>query len=207
MNKILDPAIDLLADAPLTPEQRVVWNQMRAELSETRAKLVEMDNRIQLLQREPTDEAGHTILTRPEFNREVARMLAFDERYGGTSSVLYYDFENLEEISAKFGKAVANAAVQEIGRLFMKNVRGSDIIGRLATDEFGVLLVRCDNENAWKKGKLLASTLSEGLLEVHGCAINLEINYGAYTFRENEGVAQGLKQAAQIVTKATPIVK
>ena len=49
------------------------------------------------------------------------------------------------------GKSVANAAVREISDILMKQVRGSDIVGRLAPDEFGVLLMRCDNENAWKK--------------------------------------------------------
>jgi diguanylate cyclase (GGDEF)-like protein len=129
-------------------------------------------------------------------------MLAFDERYGGTSSVLYFDFENLDSIAGKHGKAVANATVREISNVLMKHIRGSDIVGRLAADEFGVLLVRCDNPQAWKKAEQLSSTLYEALAEVHGCTLNLAISYGAYTFKENEDVGRGIKEAAQVVTKA-----
>lgn len=174
---------------------------MRTELIDTRARLVDADKRIQILQRETVEEP-HTILTKPEFHREVARMLAHDERYGGTSSVLYYDFENMDEVTAKYGKSVANAAIHEIASVLMKQVRGSDVVGRLAPDEFGVLLVRCGNDDAWKKGKLLAHNLHEKLVEVHGNKIDIQINFGAYTFRDNEDVSKGLKQAAQMVTKA-----
>lgn len=201
MIKPLDLAIDWLADAPLTPEQRQVWSQMRTELIDSRAKLSDMDKRLKLLQRDPEEMPSQTILTRPEFNREVARMLAFDERYGGTSSVLYYDFENMEEIATRYGRSVANAALHDISSVLMKMVRGSDIVGRLASDEFGVLLVRCDNENAWKKGKLLSHALHEKLAQVHGNKIDVSISYGAYTFRDNEDVGKGLKEAAQMVTK------
>ena len=202
MNKHFDPAIDWLADAALTPQQRQVWNQLRSELVETRDKLVDLDKKIKMLQRDAQDNQPQSVLTRPEFNREVARMLAFDERYGGTSSVLYYDFENLDEIAARFGKSVANATIQEIGKGLMKQVRGSDVVGRLAGDEFGVLLMRCDNDNAWKKGKLIAQYLQDKLFEVHGCKIEIIISYGAYTFRENDDIGKGLKEAAQMVTKA-----
>lgn len=205
MSKTFDPTIDWLADATLTLQQRQVWNQLRSEFIEAREKLAEMDKKIKMLQRDAAEDHPQSVLTRPEFNREVARMLAFDERYGGTSSVLYFDFENLNEISAKFGKSVANATLQEIGSILMKQVRGSDIVGRLAADEFGILMMRCDNSSAWKKGKLVAAALQEKLTEVHNCKIDIEISYGAYTFRDNEDVGKGLKEAAQMVTKAEGI--
>ena len=203
MTDMIDPALDWLADAPLTEEQRKNWNLLRSELVSARAQIQEMDKRIKIMQRQPDDDAIQSILTRPEFNREVARMLAFDERYGGTSSVLYYDFENLEEVTTRYGKSVANAAIHEISSIMMKQVRGSDVVGRLAIDEFGVLLMRCDNLAAWTKGKLIAKHLHENLKEIHGCDLKLEISYGAYTFRENEDIAKGLKQAAQMVTKTS----
>ncbi len=201
MNKVFDPSIDWLADAALTPEQRQVWNQMRAELVDAREKLTVQEKKIQMLQADAPEGHVHSVLSRPDFNREVARMLAFDERYGGTSSVLYYDFENLDEITARFGKSVANAAVHEIGTILMKQVRGSDVVGRLATDEFGILLMRCDNDAAWKKGKVVAQALQSQLTEVHGCKIEIAISYGAYTFRDDVDIGKGLKQAAQLLTK------
>lgn len=200
MNHSFDLTIDWLADAPLTPDQRNIWDLLRTELIDSREKTRLMEKRIQTL--ENAHEEHHSILTRPEFNREVARMLAFDERYGGISSVLYFDFENMEDVATRFDKSVANAAIREIGKVLTHHVRGSDIVGRLAPDEFGVLLMRCDNSFAWKKGEQLGGELHKSLAEVHGCKLELIINYGAYTFADNKDVAVGLKEAAQMVTKA-----
>ncbi|MDP9126929.1 MAG: diguanylate cyclase [Pseudomonadota bacterium] len=200
MTAPLDLAIDWLADASLTPEQRRVWNMLRSELIDTREKTRVLEERLHAL--ELGGEEPLTVLTRPEFNREVARMLAFDERYGGISSVLYFDFENLESVAAQHGRAVVNAALRSISSVLTRYVRGSDIVGRLAPDEFGVLLVRCDNAFAWKKGEQLGKALHDALDEIHGCKLGLTINYGAYTFHDDKNVAAGLKEAAQMVTKA-----
>jgi diguanylate cyclase (GGDEF)-like protein len=201
VTKPLDPNNDFLADAALSPEQRQLWELMRGELNAARSKIDDQAARIRLLERQPVEE-DHSILTRPEFNREVARMLAFDERYGGISSVLYFDFEHLEEVAGRFGKSVANAAVRQISDVLIKHVRGSDIVGRLAPDEFGVLLMRCDNPSAWRKGESLAALLYDELSEVHSCRLEVGISYGAYTFSGNEDVSTGLKEAAHAVTRA-----
>jgi len=193
-------AFDPLADANLSPDQRKVWEETRANLDLTRTQVRELEKRIRELEHR-TDDNPTMILTRPEFNREVARMLAFDERYGGTSSIVYFDFENMEEISGRYGKSVANAAIREITNIFTEQVRGSDIIGRLAPDEFGILLVRCSNADAWKKGKHLAGVLMQKINEMHGNKLDLQIGYGAYTFREDEDVSKGLKEASQLLTK------
>ncbi len=193
---------DFLADAPLTPEQRQAWDKARAELNAMRGQVRELEKRLQELEHIASDDAA-MILTRPEFNREVARMLAFDERYGGVSSVLYFDIENLGSITERFGKAVANAAVRELSDALVTQVRNSDIVGRLAGDEFGVLLIRCPNPEAWKKGKDLANSIMSRLAEVQGCAIEPQISYGAYTFGEDKDVAVGIKEASSLMTKIT----
>lgn len=200
MSDSFDPAIDWLADAPLTAEQRNVWDLMRTELLDTREKIRGLERRLKTLERTP--EEPLSVLTRPEFNREVARMLAFDERYGGISSVIYFDFKNLDDVATQHGKSVANAAIREISNVLTHHVRGSDIVGRLAPDEFGVLLMRCDSTFAWKKGEQLGQALHAALAEVHGCKLNLKINFGAYTFRDDKDITAGLKEAAQVMTKA-----
>jgi len=126
--------------------------------------------------------------------------LAFDERYGGMSSILYFDFDGLDEVAVRFGIAVATNTLEEIVSTLTRGVRTSDIVGRLAPDEFGVLLMRCDNTAAWRKAESLAENLQQVLTEVHSCKLSVSISYGAYTFRDNEDLAVGLKEAAQAMT-------
>jgi len=193
-----------MADSPLTGKQQLIWQNMCSELVQARMQVKELETRLKTLERQNADE-NPSVLTRPEFNREVARMLAFDERYGGISSVLYFDIENLDTLATQHGHQAAEYAVRCVSDALAHNIRRSDILGRLATDEFGVLLPRCDNANAWKKGEQLAGAVFESLAAKEGLTLRPTVTYGAYTFQDKEDLATGLKRAASNVTRlATP---
>jgi diguanylate cyclase (GGDEF)-like protein len=184
----------------LTINQRRVWTVLRGELASAQAKNQELTERLHQYEQQK-DDGETSVLNRVDFNREVARMLAFDERYGGMSSILYFDFDGFDEASSRFGKAVTNAALREIATILAHGVRNSDIVGRLAPDEFGVLLMRCDNAAAWRKAETLSANLQQALMEIQGCTLNINVSFGAYTFRDNEDLAVGLKEAAQTMTQ------
>ena len=175
---------------------------LRGELASAQARNQELQEKIRLFEQKQ-DNPEPSILTRPDFNREVARMLAFDERYGGISSVLYFNFEQLDQTAVRYGRSVANAVLREIGITIMRGIRNSDIVGRLAPDEFGVLLMRCDNAAAWRKAEALAAQLQQALIEIQGCVLDIKISFGAYTFHDNEDLSVGLKEAAQSLMKAS----
>jgi diguanylate cyclase (GGDEF)-like protein len=199
MANAFDFSVDPLADAPLTVDQRRVWNALRGELASAQAKNQELLERLRQYEQQKTD-AEPTILNRIDFNREVARMLAFDERYGGMSSILYFDFDGIDETTAQYGRSVSNAVLREIASVLTSGVRNSDIVGRLAGDEFGILLMRCDNSAAWRKAETLSVSLQQALAEIRECKLDIKISYGAYTFRDNEDLAVGLKEAAEAMT-------
>lgn len=202
MSAPLDLLTDELADAPLTPEQRVIWRDLCAELVLARVRIQELETRLRVLDREGTTQGPSTgLLNRPDFNREVARMLALDERYGSISSVIYFNFENLDTIKNRHGANLVEAAIRCIGDTLVNQIRRSDVLGRLSPDEFGVLLPRCNNENAWKKGEVLATVLYDALCDLWGPNLKPQIGFGAYTFSQKDDLAQGLKLAAEKITK------
>ncbi len=192
MTQMTESSLALLAEAPLTDEQRQALNALKKELEDIRAKNRELQEKL----RQFEEQHESPILNRPDFNREVARMLAFDKRYGGTSSILYFDFSSLDETAANFGREAVAEATREIAYIFSHNVRSSDIVGRLAPDEFGVLLMRCDNAPAWRKAEILASLLQQSLNKVCNGTLDLKVSYGAYTFRDDEDISISLKETA-----------
>lgn len=201
-NTPFDHMADALSDAPLTAQQQKIWHDMCAEMISARIRIQELENRIKTLNRQSSsDSPVQTILSKPDFNREVARMLASDERYGTISSVLYFDIENLDAIKQRHGSEIVDAAMRCICDTLLISVRRTDILGRLATDEMGILLPRCNNEFAWRKGEEIASKLYDVLTKNWGPNLKPSISYGAYTFREKEDVATGLKKAASSLTR------
>jgi diguanylate cyclase (GGDEF)-like protein len=201
MVDIVDFSADALADADLTDDQRRVWNMLRTELASFQAKNQDLLERLREYEQQG-DDSQSTVLTRNDFSREVARTLAFDERYGGMTSIVYFDFEGLEETTERLGDALGNAVRQEIGSVLTLNVRKSDIVGILASDQFGVLLMRCDNDMAWQKAEILSASLQHALSKIGDRELNINISFAAYTFRDNDDVAAGLKEAKQLITRS-----
>lgn len=185
---------DPLADAALTPEQRTLWQKFQEDHTRLQGRVSELQTRLEVKDDEPP---MGMILSRPEFNREVARLLALEERYGGTSSIIYFDCDNLDQLTKKHGRNVTNAATRKLCDTLLAHVRACDIVGRLDKHEFGVLLVRCNPENAWRKGALLAEQMRVAVAEIHTHTFDLSVSFGAYTFVERDDVANGIKAAAK----------
>ncbi len=190
----LDLTTDWLAHAPLTPDERRAWQTCRTAVKELQAQNKALAEKIRQL--EADQDNAPLLLTRTDFNREVARMLAFDERYGGTSSVLYLDIEGLGEAFGVLGSVRSQALLEKIGGALGDHVRKSDIVGRLAPDEFGVMLMRCPNDMAWRKGESLACVLEDLLARVQGLSAPLKVAYGAYTFGDKEDPASENEERA-----------
>ena len=184
---------DLLQNAALTSEERKVWEATRAELAKTRSRLALCEA---LLSDIESRDSG-IILTRPDFNREVARMLACDERYGGVSSLVYFDIDGLEQVIEKYGQPMFEKVTEKVGHTLGGHVRRCDVVGQLGPAEFGVLLLRCNNEDAWRKAEGLTAALEEELAKISGMEVSLSISYGAYTFKDAEDLASGISKAAE----------
>lgn len=186
------PDYDPLEDAALTHEQRAYWLQYRAAHEKLQKRVAELQSQ----QAYDDSDLQGMILSRPEFNREVARLLALEERYGGTSSIIYFTCDNLETLTVNHGRSVTNAAVRILCDTLLQKVRACDIVGRLGNNEFGVLLVRCGNDDAWRKGGSLAAAMRESVVSVHQHRFELAVSYGAYSFAPRDDVATGLQHAA-----------
>ena len=140
------------------------------------------------------------VLSNNDFHREVVRMLAYDERYGGISSIVYLYFSGLEELSAT-KETVYRDFVRVISDTLVSNVRKSDIVGKVAKSEFGILLLRCGKEMAWAKAKSLTTILKQDFYELNmAYEANVKVSCGAYTYGEKEDAREGLQKAAKVLT-------
>jgi diguanylate cyclase (GGDEF)-like protein/PAS domain S-box-containing protein len=96
--------------------------------------------------------ADHDHLTglfnRRRFYEELERELARVRRYGGRAALLWVDLDGFKEINDRFGHHVGDDVLRHVAAALRLEVRRSDFIGRLGGDEFGVVLVEVDEEEA-----------------------------------------------------------
>lgn len=128
------------------------------ENAHLRARIAALEGEIDALKGKKA-EAG-AVLPRADFIREIARMVAHDERYGGTSSLLVLSFEGLEAYKKTDG-AVYFKVMEAAGECIARNVRTCDIVGQTGGEDFSIMLTRCAIADAEKKAELLAGRIKE----------------------------------------------
>ena len=127
--------------------------------------------------------------------RELSRQMSFAERYGTASTVVYFDINGLKAINDTYGHAAGDAAIRHVAEALVRNVRESDIVGRLGGDEFGVILTNADRGVASEKAAFLAVDIQARPMEWEGKRLNLDVAYGAYSFMGGDDVSKALDEA------------
>ncbi len=182
-------------ESEMTPRVRQALMGLLGEVDRLRRELDDARNRISFLERLADEDSLMPIANRRAFVRELSRMMAFAQRYGTPSSVVYFDLNGLKTLNDEYGHAAGDAALQHIAQTLVDSVRNTDVVGRIGGDEFGVLLVQTDAETAAHKADSLAEAIASRPLLWQGKEIVLSAAYGTHSFDGSENAAEALDAA------------
>ena len=182
-------------EAELTPKARQALLTLLAEVDQLRRDLGEARERIDYLERLADEDPLIPVANRRAFLREVTRMIAFAQRYDTPASIVYVDVNDLKTINDAYGHAAGNAALMQISRTLVENVRNSDVVARLGGDEFGVLLMQSDKSLADAKALQLAEAVRWRPLIWQGRPICLQVAYGVHAFSGDDNASEILDSA------------
>lgn len=184
-----------IPEGELTPKVRSAIMGLLLDVDRLRQELEVQRERVRHLEKLADQDALVPMANRRAFVRELARMIAFTERYDTPASLLYFDINRLKEINDTLGHAAGDAVIRHVAHTLIDNVRESDIVGRLGGDEFAVLLSHADKPTAEDKAAVLAATIESQPFAWEGDPIPLQIAYGSYTFKGGEDPALALDAA------------
>ena len=88
------------------------------------------------------------VLNRRAFMRELEREIARTERHGRSLSMLFIDLDKFKKINDTKGHESGDRVLVAMASTLLKAVRKTDIVSRLGGDEFGILLIETDTQNA-----------------------------------------------------------
>lgn len=172
---------------------------MQRELDEARARIVQ-------LERLADEDSLAPIANRRAFVRELSRMIAFTRRYGPPSSVIYFDVNGMKQINDTHGHPAGDAALRHVAEVLLKNVRESDIVGRLGGDEFGVILAQTSQEQANAKAMALATAIGGTPLHWGSAEITVSAAFGVYSFTGSDDAQVAIAAADQAMYKQKRVV-
>jgi len=163
---------------------------LRRELESTNRRLREMEDLADM-------DALLPVPNRRAFVRELNRMISFAQRYGTPSTLMFIDLNDMKMINDQYGHDAGDKALLHVARVLSDNIRGTDIVGRLGGDEFGVLLAQADEAVGAEKAASLSKLLMNTPLDLGGEQVRLHMAYGIYTFRAGDEPADAISRADQ----------
>ena len=182
-------------EAELTPKVRAALDKLLAEVHTLREDLERARRRIGYLEELADRDPLAPVLNRRAFVRELTRMIAFAERYSVPGSVVYLDINGMKQINDSLGHAAGDAALKHVAEVLLRDVRSSDIVGRLGGDEFGIILAQANSQAAAAKAAVLAAAVESEPISWQDGTLKLGVSYGTYTFDGGEGVDEALSAA------------
>jgi len=167
-----------LAEADLTPVVQGALQALLIEIDDLRGEVARLKARLSEAEGLADRDGLTPLFNRRAFLREVGRIRAFSQRYGAPASLVYFDLDDLKSINDRFGHAAGDAALQAMADRLLRNVRDSDVVGRMGGDEFGVVLVQADQAVAEAKAAALARAVEREPLQFGDWSAPLHVSYG-----------------------------
>jgi len=119
-------------------------------------------------------------------------------RYGGSTAVLFLDFDCFKEVNDRYGHQVGNCVLRGLAAAMRRHVRASDVLGRLGGDEFLVILPQSTPEQARALAERLRKTVENYRLKISlGRFVDfVRVSIGLASYPENGDSVEAVVMAA-----------
>jgi len=117
-------------------------------------------------------------------------------REGTTLSLVMLDIDHFKNVNDAYGHSTGDAALQAVGSMLSATTHAGDLASRLGGEEFAVLLVGMDHEDAMERAESWRSTLAAMTILADGAALRLTASFGVATFPQQAGTLVELMKVA-----------
>ena len=126
------------------------------------------------------------------------------KRHGRTLSLLMLDIDHFKAVNDTFGHATGDRALQAVARSCGKEMRSTDICGRIGGEEFALLLVETDLDQACRVAeRLIAQVEAIELFTENGQPVRLTTSIGVAEYRpQTETLSDLMVRADKALYKA-----
>ena len=107
------------------------------------------------------------------------QLITLAARHGRPTILAYIDLDNFRQMNEAFGHSEGEKALQTIGQLFIGSLRKTDVVGRLGSNEFALLLPETDASGARTKLGKLKNELTQKSRE-HNWPIKFSIGFVSF---------------------------
>src|SRR5262249_39926211 len=176
----------------------------KATIRKLRAELAATLKRIEELSASADTDFLLGIPNRRGFEHELSRAIAYIKRYRANGALILLDVDRLKPINDTFGHAAGDQVLKAIVEVLTRQVRASDVVGRLGGDEFGLLLWNLTETDARAKAAALEADIDRLIFSFDGQSVAAGASAGVAVLGPSSEAGRALEEAdsAMYVRKA-----
>ncbi len=145
-------------------------------------RMAEQQERITHLEQLSVTDELTGIRNRRGLKLSLGRLLAASARYNEEAVLGFIDLDDFKAINDTYGHAAGDNALRQVAKTLKTHTRTSDIIGRIAGDEFAVVLTRCSAELGQKRILKLQNDINGSIVNYAGKHIEVNCSVGTTEF-------------------------
>ena len=144
----------------------MLWDLARIAMSE-----------LELRSQATIDPLTHA-LSRRGIKDEMSRAATLALRHHYALSLIAMDIDGFRSINDRYGRAAGDKALIEVANTCRANLRQSDLIGRLAGEEFAIMLPHTDGAGALQGAEKLRAAIERLELPLNGEPVTVTASFG-----------------------------
>jgi diguanylate cyclase (GGDEF)-like protein len=190
--------------ASAAPRRPTPGNGARQTIRRLKAQLTAAQRRIAELEASADSDFLLEIANRCGFERELNRAISYIKRYRASGALIVLDVDGLKPINDTFGHGAGDEVLKAIVTALSRQVRSSDLIGRLGGDELAVLLWNLTETDARAKAASLEQVIDRLTFTFGGRTITAGASAGVAVLDVHSQAGTALEEAdrAMYVRKA-----
>ncbi len=142
------------------------------------------------------------IYNRRYFYELAAYELEVHKRYGRPFAYAIIDIDHFKMINDTYGHTIGDKALSFFAGVLRKNIRRTDIVGRIGGEEFGICLLEVDLKQALTILNNIRSQLLKVLPDTAEGIPMLTMSVGCVIVSKNEDMEEAVKRADDLLYKA-----
>ncbi|WP_158259816.1 GGDEF domain-containing protein [Phyllobacterium phragmitis] len=140
------------------------------------------------------------VLNRRGLDSQISRLLAKNSQ--SAASVVICDLDYFKNINDTYGHAAGDAVLVDFAEILKKNVRSSDLVGRMGGEEFVMVLAGMTVQNAYVFAERIRKTIQNRHFERVASDQIVTCSFGITKFRKNEDLWTAVNRADKILYAA-----
>lgn len=122
------------------------------------------------------------IPNRRAFDEKLALEIQRSDRYDLKMQLMMLDIDHFKSFNDNYGHLVGDEVLRQVAQTLEQMIRSIDGIGRYGGEEFSILLINTNTEQAIKKAESIRKTIEEKTITFNGDEYKVTISIGVAEF-------------------------